>query len=226
MNFNAPVSLAEHIASHIADRIICGDMVSNEHIQEARIVSQLEVSRGSVREALLLLEKRHLVTIQANRGAFVTELTAERVITLYDLYANLLIMFSVQVAKNWREDNVQDFIKQAQKLQQVARTGDQNALALACFDVAYSAFPLSGNEYLNQALEDLHSAIHRTYALALRHAPHGTETSRIFFADLVSAVLKRDVESIPDIINQFSEYQQQLILSALKDIHAVSVHGR
>ena len=52
MSFAAPESLAEQIAKHLAQRIIAGELQSGERIQEARVVNELDVSRGSVREAL------------------------------------------------------------------------------------------------------------------------------------------------------------------------------
>ena len=61
MTFKAPDSLAEQIAHHLAERIIRGDLKPGERIQEQKVTQALNVSRGSVREALLILERRHLV---------------------------------------------------------------------------------------------------------------------------------------------------------------------
>ena len=71
MSFKAPESLAEQIAQHIGDQIITGKMKSKERIQELKVANDLEVSRGSVREALLILEGRHLIDILPRRGAMV-----------------------------------------------------------------------------------------------------------------------------------------------------------
>ena len=54
-------SLSEQIAKHISEQIIRGELVEGERIQELRIASELDVSRGSVREALLLLERTQLL---------------------------------------------------------------------------------------------------------------------------------------------------------------------
>lgn len=56
-------SLSEQIARHIGEQIISGELVEGERIQELRIAKELDVSRGSVREALLLLERTHLIEI-------------------------------------------------------------------------------------------------------------------------------------------------------------------
>ena len=51
MSFKAPDSLAEQIARHIGQLIITGELKSGDRIQELRITNELNVSRGSVREA-------------------------------------------------------------------------------------------------------------------------------------------------------------------------------
>ena len=56
-------SLSEQIAKHISEQIIRGELVEGERIQELRISAELDVSRGSVREALLLLERTQLIEI-------------------------------------------------------------------------------------------------------------------------------------------------------------------
>ncbi|MDZ4296734.1 MAG: GntR family transcriptional regulator, partial [Moraxellaceae bacterium] len=63
MSFRATESLALQIAQHVGEQIVSGDLVEGERIQEMRIAAELQVSRGSVREALLILQRRHLVEI-------------------------------------------------------------------------------------------------------------------------------------------------------------------
>ena len=47
MTFKAAESLAEQIARHVGRQIVTGDLVEGERIQELRIASELNVSRGS-----------------------------------------------------------------------------------------------------------------------------------------------------------------------------------
>ncbi len=56
-------SLSEQIAKHIGEQIIRGELVEGERIQEFRIAAELDVSRGSVREALLILQRTQLIEI-------------------------------------------------------------------------------------------------------------------------------------------------------------------
>ena len=74
------ISTVERIARHLENGIIFGELAPRERIQELKVAGDLGVSRGSVREALLVLEGRHMVSILPRRGALVRPLnTAESV---------------------------------------------------------------------------------------------------------------------------------------------------
>ncbi len=107
MTFKAPDSLAEQIAHHLAERIIRGELKPGERIQEQKVTLALNVSRGSVREALLILERRHLIAILPRRGAHVTELTAHKVQSLCTLMSELYILLGNAVAQRWQVQTVQ-----------------------------------------------------------------------------------------------------------------------
>ena len=98
MTFKAPDSLSEQIAQHLAERIIRGELKERERIQEQKVTQAMNVSRGSVREALLILERRHLITILPRRGAQVSELTQQHVRSLYTLVMELYILLGYAVA--------------------------------------------------------------------------------------------------------------------------------
>ena len=101
MRFQAPESLSEQIAQHLGQRIVTGDLRPGERIQELKVAGELNVSRGSVREALLILQRRHLVDIFPRRGAVVSRLTPELVNSLYDIYIDLLCMLGRKVLERW-----------------------------------------------------------------------------------------------------------------------------
>jgi len=217
MTFVAHESLAEKIAAHLAERIIKGELVSNERIQEARVVEELQVSRGSVREALLLLESRHLVTILPRRGAMVSELTPERVNSLYDVYEALLTLLATQVALQWTDENKMPLLNQAMGLQAKDLAQDKYRFMLAGFDLMRAACDLIENPYLSTLLSDLQPAIQRTYALAIRFSEKGLERSIVFFAKVVELILARKTAELQPLFREFSLYQRQLVLDAMAE---------
>ena len=215
MSFTASESLAEQIARHLASRIIDGELRPGERIQEARVVNELDVSRGSVREALLILESRHLINILPRRGAVVAELTEQHVHSLYDLYVTLLTMLAQKVALHWTEQNIRPLIEQVQHIQSLSLGLDKAGFIEAGFGLMHKAFAVAGNPYLAQLLDDLQPAIHRTYALAVRHSPGETEYASRFFAGLMDAVLQRVPQNIPAVVETYGQHQRALVLTAL-----------
>ena len=125
MIFNAPKSMAEQIAQHLANQIISGQRVANERIQELKVVEELEVSRGSVREALLLMERRHLVDIVPRRGAMVAEITPDSVANLFDVFGILVSRLAVLVAQRWQENELDELIQHLTGLQRIAEQEDR-----------------------------------------------------------------------------------------------------
>ena len=95
MSFRASESLSEQIAQHLAQQIIMGDLVEGERIQELRIAKELNVSRGSVREALLVLARKRLIEIYPRRGAVVSEMSPVQVKALYEVLSMLLQMICI-----------------------------------------------------------------------------------------------------------------------------------
>ena len=83
----APKSLAEDAADMIREQILAGGFRQGEHLVEARIAQQLNVSRGPVREAFKLLRAEGLLEEEPRRGTFVVNLSPEDVREIYGLRA-------------------------------------------------------------------------------------------------------------------------------------------
>lgn len=71
------------IADQIRERIIDGSFRPGAQINEAQVSTQLNVSRGPVREAMQRLVQEGILVARRNRGVFVTELTARDVAEIY-----------------------------------------------------------------------------------------------------------------------------------------------
>jgi DNA-binding GntR family transcriptional regulator len=85
----APRSLTEDAADEIREQILRGGFKPGEHLVEAKIAQQLDISRGPVREAFKLLRAEGLLKEEPRRGTFVVSLTAQDVRDIYGLRAAL-----------------------------------------------------------------------------------------------------------------------------------------
>ena len=216
MTFKAPDSLAEQIAHHLAERIIRGELKPGERIQEQKVTLALNVRRGSVREALLILERRHLIAILPRRGAHVTELTAHKVQSLCTLMSEMYILLGNAVAQRWAVPaDLGPFLQIQQRLAASYERQDISAFVEDSFNVMRAAYPFADNPYLQETVENLHPAMSRAYYLALDQRKAEMSEFLALFAQLLEAVLARDLVQIRVVLSSYAQRSCALVLSAL-----------
>lgn len=215
MSFKARESLSDQIAQHLADQIIRGDMLAGDRIQELRIAGELEVSRGSVREALLILQRRHLIDILPRRGAVVKEMSESHVRSLYEIMQILLGLVVRKAIKVMDEDDLDAFIELIHDLQQQAEARDTEAFFRASFRFFEAAYPFANNPFVEDILVNLQPAVQRAYYMALHLDQDETKECLSFFKAIVETIFRRDVRSALEIIREFAEHQSTLVQESI-----------
>ena len=216
MTFKAPDSLSEQIAHHLAERIIRGELKPAERIQEQKVTQALNVSRGSVREALLILERRHLVTILPRRGAHVTELNEHHVRSLCTLMGEMYILLGNGVANGWKtQADLAPFLQIQQRLRTSFERQDIQAFVEDSFNVMRAAYPFADNLYLQETVENLQPAMSRNYYLALEQRKAEMSEYLVLFDHLLEAVIARDQPRIRAVLSAYAQRSCDLVLAAL-----------
>ena len=216
MTFKAPDSLAEQIAHHLAERIIRGELKPGERIQEQKVTQALNVSRGSVREALLILERRHLVAILPRRGAQVTVLNAHNVTSLCTLMSELYILQANAVAEHWKtEADLAPFVAIQERLRASLESQDVKAFVEESFNVMRAAYPFANNPYLEETIENLQPSMSRSYFLALEQRKAEMSDYLELFGQLLEAVVARDLAQVRVVLINYGQRSCQLVLAAL-----------
>ncbi|GAA0838594.1 GntR family transcriptional regulator [Marinobacter szutsaonensis] len=215
--------MSEQIAQHLGQRIVTRDLKPGERIQELKVAGELNVSRGSVREALLIMQRRHLVEIFPRRGAVVSGLTADSVNNLYDIYIDLLCMLGRKVLERWSGEELGGVMGQVRELQAVIDALNSNSADAAeqvidaGFGVMRYAYRLVENPFLEETLENFRPAISRTYFVALEHFREEIDETATFFRQLADAATAGDADRLQAAIQAFGEHQRQQVLSILRD---------
>ncbi len=217
MSFKPSESLSERIAQHLADQIICGNMAPRERVQELRIAGELGVSRGSVREALLILERRHLVEIIARRGAVVTELSSHYVDSLYEMVESMYSLLAIKVAAVWDEDDLEPFLDLFTTMREFVLLEQTQAYFNASTEFPRLGYSLVQNIFMQETLEDLAPAISRVHYQALHARPGDLSRSLGFFGGILDGMLHRDANQIESTVHDFCVYHRDLALEALGD---------
>lgn len=223
MRFQAPESLSEQIAQHLGQRIMTSDLKPGERVQELKVAGELNVSRGSVREALLILQRRHLIEIFPRRGAVVSRLTPELVNSLYDIYIDLLCMLGRKIMERWSQQELAGIVSHARELKAVSDAlnasgrGAAEEVIEAGFGVLRYAYTLVENPFLEETLENFRPAISRTYFVALENFREEQEETGRFFSEVADAAASGDAGRVEAAIIRFGEHQRSQVLRILTE---------
>lgn len=87
LNFN---SMPEVVAEHIKKAICAGVYSAGDRLKELELVSELDVSRGTIREALILLHENYWVENVPRKGCFVLMPTFAEGVAAFKLLKSVL----------------------------------------------------------------------------------------------------------------------------------------
>lgn len=208
-------SLSEQIAQHIAEQIISGDLVEGERIQELRIAKELDVSRGLVREALLLLERTHLIEIFPRRGAMVTEMSAQQVRALFDSSSLLLGYIVQRIADTWRIDEAEILQQLLLQLAEQCRLGNTEKFYDLIFQYLAQQPDMVGNIYLMKFYQELLPSLRRSYFLTLNTSRRELQESLELFKLVSDAILSRKSQQATLFMEDFCRHLRNLVLESL-----------
>ncbi|MBV1905807.1 MAG: GntR family transcriptional regulator [Pseudomonadales bacterium] len=219
MEFRPVQSLTEQIAGHLEDEIIFGRLAPNERIQELKVAKNLGVSRGSVREALLILANRHLIEILPRRGAIVCDITPAQIEELSDLIAELLSSLFCRVAQKCHGESGQNVIasldsvlnrlKVGENLSADEKVGDFVARRLALVEAGFDA---NTNSYLEGVLRNLMPAGQRLVYMVTQHPQFSTAGALELGQSLKQAIVENDTAEIESLILQHYLAEKALAL--------------
>ena len=216
MTFRPRDSLAEEIARHLGGQIIRGELLAGDRMQEMRIASELDVSRGSVREALLLLQRRHLIDILPRRGAVVKEMSEAHVRGLYEVFQVLLGLVVRKAIKVMTEDDLDGFIEVIHRLQTEVENRDVEAFFHSSFEFLELVYPFGGNGFVEEIMGNLQPAMQRAYYMALHLEQDEMKECLGFFKAMIETIFRRDVRSALEIVREFAEHQSSLVQDSIQ----------
>jgi DNA-binding GntR family transcriptional regulator len=210
ITFKANDSLTEQIAQHLGQRIILGEMKPSERIQELRIASELEVSRGSVREALLILQRRHLVEIYPRRGAVVARIDSRDVRDFFELWLLLLDRVVANLARSWKNDDLALFFELMTKMGQCQNDGDLPGFYKNGMEFLHSMYGYAENRYLTDTLNDLFPLTQRCLYAIMRAGQTQIARTHHFLESLLKTIIERDVSSLHQMVLDYGASYSQL----------------
>ena len=218
MTFVPSESLTEQIAQYLGNQIVTGELKAGDRIQELRVADELNVSRGSVREALLILERRHLIQILPRRGAVVAEMTESEVRALYELWFLLLDKIARNALDMWTENDLVQFTELVLRMGEYAQKNDLEKFFETSVLFYEKIYPFANNSFLVQVLEDLLPAAKRAAYIILSGGQGELNKLHQFFMEMIQHMLDRDVESAAARLKALGNEWQEQVLAAIRKI--------
>lgn len=142
--------LAEDVADRIREEILAGGFDQGERLVEAKIATQLGISRGPVREALKGLRAEGLVREVPHRGTFVTRLGGNDVREIYDLRAAIEGRAARLVADQGKAADLRALRRLFEQIVAASESGDVAAISQADLAFHDAVCRLSGNRRLHE----------------------------------------------------------------------------
>lgn len=216
--FNAPTfqrrNLAEEVASHLAMQVVDGHLAPDQPLREQGLVKELNVSRGTLREALLVLERQYLAVITPGKGARVAPLDERWVLEVHAVWYALFELLLVNVSETAAPD------RRAQLAQAVEKLDDpelpqgefvQDAMALVEW-----ICDVHGDGVLTRQLRNLIPAARRCFRYAVFGDPSEIEDTRQFAVSVARAAVEGNGTEVRTQVRAIAAREKQRMLDLLK----------
>lgn len=213
-------NLSNHIADTIGERIIRGEIAPGARLLEVQLSADLGVSRGPVREALRILEKRRLAQILPRRGALVTPWSRDQVISLYEVLTPLYQLLARKTAGNWTPETLTPIYSVVEGLIASAESGDPDGYYERNLAFARACAPVAGNPLLHDLLVDFEASMRRVHYFSRdqRRAAMGRHLELL--RQMMRHVTEREGEAAGQVIRVLAELELGLALEAMGEAAA------
>lgn len=214
--FKPRETLTEQVARHIENLIAFEQLRSGERIYEGAMAKQMDVSHGSIREGLLLLEKRHLIRNVPRKGAFVTPLDEHFVRSLYEILELYLTHTGRKLARQWQPDDMHRLESLHEQMVACFQNNDLMAFLELGIEYTQASLAYADNYFIVSAIEDLWPSAKRCAFVAFRHGGRQVLADNLaLMEDSIQVIRARDEQALADILHRYAMQQCEQVLAAL-----------
>lgn len=193
-------SLSARVFNCIREDILSGKYKENEELKETAIGRELGVSRTPVREALRQLELEGLVTIVANKGAYVTGISAKDINDIYMIRSLLEGLCARWATQNITEKQLDELDENTYLSDFHAKKGHYEQVVELDNKFHETLYEASGSKLLNHMLSDFHHYVQRVRKITLA-SPKRSITSNEEHKRIVEAIRNKNEDEAERLAN-------------------------
>jgi len=209
MEFEPQLTLTEQIADHLGSEIIAGRLAPASRIQELKVAGELGVSRGSVREALLILESRHLIEIIPRRGAVVSSMESNEIADFCEVFAQMQSLCFAKLAGLDKPD-LSCLTAALGEMAEAVREEDTAAVLAARKAFLLASLPPLDNFYLSSVLRGLIPAGLRMEHLVSRHPSFDARDTLRYHQALLDAIEVGELARVEELVRAYHARERKL----------------
>ena len=214
--FKPRETLTEQVARHIENLIAFGQLRSGERIYEGAMAKQMDVSHGSIREGLLLLEKRHLVRNVPRKGAFVTPLDDYFVRSLYETLELYLTHTGSKLVRQWQPEDMDRLESLHDQMRACFEKNDLMTFLELGIEYTKASLAYADNYFIVAAIDDLWPSARRCAFVAFQQGGNRVlEDNLAHMEESISAIRARDEDRLANILHRYAMQQCQQVLDAI-----------
>ena len=222
----SPRTIPEQLAEELGADIVAGRRKAGERLIELDLAQTFGVSRGPVREALRILERRRMVDLLPRRGAYVRPLSLKSIADLFNVRLALSLLAVRTMATSPVESYVETLARRCSELNSMIETADPIAFARVTTRAVRAIAHGSGNELLLELSIDL--ANQTVWATIWKTpldylTPETRREAANLMTETLEAIRRRDTETAVQSLRQLLENDRDRALAVLTDLRKEAV---
>ncbi len=205
-------SLVERVYTTLEEEILNGTLKSGDTLTELSLSKRLGVSRTPIRSALTKLAEEGLVSIEANRGATVTGVSADDLVGIYKMRMRLEGLASAEAATRISDENKKRLYESVELAEFYINKKDAEKLKELDSEFHNIIYKASGNRLLSKILSELHRNI-KVYRKLSLTVPERLEHSIEEHRSILDAIARGDAAEADRLTSKHIEAALENLLS-------------
>lgn len=191
--------LSEQVYRLMRDRIVDGHLPPGTRLNLDRLLTELGVSKTPLREALLRLEREHLVTTKPRSGTYVAVPDLDDVAEVCELRRAIEWQATQLATATIPEEELLSLRAEVERAAALAETGEYDAYHRSDARLHRTIIDCCGNRRLRQSYETIDSYVRWLRVLGTTGAHRAAGSSKRH-RELIDALLRRDADAASETI--------------------------
>lgn len=210
------MSLQEDIYDRLKKSIIYGELSPGEKLSEVALAGKMKVSRTPIREAFRQLQMEGYITVESNKGAYVSKLPPEEIEEIYDIIS-LLEGYAAELTAQRVNDSELRELRELQEQLVVSASQKKNREYIEKNTEFHHLIAcLSGSKNLVKIINELRTRIYR-YRLVSVTIPGYLEEYASHHEDVIDAIGRKDFLSARKYMQEHVIFVKEVLVNFLNE---------